>query len=338
MLSAVARDHALAGRPAEALELGREALELAEELELDEIRSHALNTVGLSRVALGDEDGVADVERSLEIALAINSPLEISRAYNNLGSVLGYLGDTAAAFDANEGAIETGYRFGAPRIIRWALSNRAWAHHGLGRWGPGPAGRRGVSRPGSGRPSCLDASLPDSSCPDPPCAREHRGRDRRCASGRRGRPRRRRPAAPRESARRCGSPLCEAGRPAEALQAVDELLELAAATRFAAELFTIEFAVTCDLLGRREQFSAAHASAPVISLARPVHLYLEGDLTTAAGLLDELRARPSAAYVRLRSDNSVEVERALEFWRSVGATHYVVGGRGVARGDGVTAT
>ena len=60
---------------------------MAEQLELDEIRAHALNNIGNARVTLGDAGGVADLERSVEISAAVGS-VESVRGYLNLGTLL----------------------------------------------------------------------------------------------------------------------------------------------------------------------------------------------------------------------------------------------------------
>jgi hypothetical protein len=48
-----------------------------------------------------------------------------------------------------------------------------------------------------------------------------------------------------------------------------------------------------------------------------------GKAAEAAGILAEISAVSDAAYARLRSGDETEVRRAVEFYRSVGATRYV---------------
>ena len=55
------------------------------ELGIDELRAHALNNIGTARLAKGDRGGLEDIEQSLEVAVAANSP-ESVRAYGNLAS------------------------------------------------------------------------------------------------------------------------------------------------------------------------------------------------------------------------------------------------------------
>ena len=58
----------LSARYADAVATGREALELAERLGLRELEAEALNSIGSARVRSGDREGIADVERAIEVA------------------------------------------------------------------------------------------------------------------------------------------------------------------------------------------------------------------------------------------------------------------------------
>ena len=83
----VSRFVTLAGEHEDGIRFGREALAMAEELQIDSLRSHALNNIGIARVATGDMDGIDDLEQSASIAVEANS-IESVRAYGNLASVL----------------------------------------------------------------------------------------------------------------------------------------------------------------------------------------------------------------------------------------------------------
>ncbi len=88
VLSQVARYHALAGHPAAAIAAGTEALTIAEQLGLDEVRANALNSIGVAEHYAGDTSAaISDLEQSIEIALAINSPVA-ARSVNNLSAVM----------------------------------------------------------------------------------------------------------------------------------------------------------------------------------------------------------------------------------------------------------
>ena len=83
VLAEVARYEMLADRLEAAIELGREALALAEELGLEDLRSHALNTIGVARADMGDRGGFDDLEASIEIATRGNFVTDLLRGHNN---------------------------------------------------------------------------------------------------------------------------------------------------------------------------------------------------------------------------------------------------------------
>jgi tetratricopeptide (TPR) repeat protein len=84
---------------------------IADELGLEEVFASALNTVGTARFFQGDENGRADVERSLEIALAAGS-WEAQRSYTNLGSLFYGSGDLRRALGYYEKARDLAARVG----------------------------------------------------------------------------------------------------------------------------------------------------------------------------------------------------------------------------------
>jgi len=89
--------HMLAGEGAMAREWGGKALTLAGELGDIEIQVHALNNVGTAKFGEGDLCGLADLERSLALALAQGYEEHAARAFTNLGYSIGANGDYAAA-------------------------------------------------------------------------------------------------------------------------------------------------------------------------------------------------------------------------------------------------
>jgi len=62
------------------------------------------------------------------------------------------------------------------------------------------------------------------------------------------------------------------------------------------------------------------ASSPWVRAARAV---ASGDLVGGAEILEQTGARTYAAFYRLHAGTEDGVRRALEFYRSVGATHFV---------------
>ena len=74
VLCLLARLRMLSGDGEEAIRIGMEALALAEALDLDELRIHALTTIGSAKTLL-ENTGEEELERAYELATAVNSPL-----------------------------------------------------------------------------------------------------------------------------------------------------------------------------------------------------------------------------------------------------------------------
>jgi class 3 adenylate cyclase/tetratricopeptide (TPR) repeat protein len=134
VLSEVSRFHMLGDRFDDSIQIGREALEMASELGLDDVRAHALNNIGASRTNSGDRDGIRDLEQSIEIADAIDSP-ESLRGYNNLFASHGSLGELEEAAEALRAGLPVAERFGnAGAFARWLRFERVHVAYWEGRW------------------------------------------------------------------------------------------------------------------------------------------------------------------------------------------------------------
>jgi tetratricopeptide (TPR) repeat protein len=120
-------------RGAEAIELGCEALAMADELELPELQIAARTTIGTARVSTGDAGGVDDLEESIRIATDVGSP-EIVRAYLNLGSVVANLGDVRRSAELHARGRVAAERFGDPTRLRWFDAERLYSLYWTRRW------------------------------------------------------------------------------------------------------------------------------------------------------------------------------------------------------------
>jgi class 3 adenylate cyclase/tetratricopeptide (TPR) repeat protein len=120
------------GRNEEAIAVGREALEMAEQLELDDLCANALNTIGFARAETGDLGGVEDLERSLTVARRAMSS-ESVRAFLNLGSIVARLGDLPRAFALHEEGRRAAERFGDLGGMRWLAAERLYEDYWSGR-------------------------------------------------------------------------------------------------------------------------------------------------------------------------------------------------------------
>ena len=137
VLAVSARTLAIAGQWEDGKRVAEAALEIAEALQLDELRAHTLTTIGMAKNFLGDLSGVEDMERALELALEIDSPVA-STIVNNLaveawlsGDVLarrGSLRGSATARRAPRRCRKRALRQSEPRLERpcaWTVGRRA---------------------------------------------------------------------------------------------------------------------------------------------------------------------------------------------------------------------
>jgi tetratricopeptide (TPR) repeat protein len=99
----------LAAEDEEAIRLGREALVIAEELGLDEVRASALNNIGSSGANLGHEGWQVELEEAIRIAEG-KSPFELVRAKGNIAANLWALRELSRAAELRRDSEETNDR------------------------------------------------------------------------------------------------------------------------------------------------------------------------------------------------------------------------------------
>ena len=133
VLSNLARFLMIGDENERAIDLGLEALAMAEELGIDELRAHALDSIGRARARIGDPRGIENLEEGIAIAVAGNS-LESVRGYANLGNALVEAGDLARAFELYEQGRSAASRFGDADRIRWFEAERVYECYWRGHW------------------------------------------------------------------------------------------------------------------------------------------------------------------------------------------------------------
>ena len=140
VLAVYARNRSRAGDSSESLKFGREALAIAEALSLDELRVDALTTIAAAKGLLGDTVGESrDLEEALEIALAVNSP-EAAVVLNNLAVRAFFAGDVRREHELFLEAQDVGERLGNRRYLRFVQGNLIWTMWALGQWDESLAG------------------------------------------------------------------------------------------------------------------------------------------------------------------------------------------------------
>jgi class 3 adenylate cyclase/tetratricopeptide (TPR) repeat protein len=322
VLSTLSRFRAAAYESDEAIRLGRQALSMAEELGLDEIRAHALNNIGLARVTLGDRGGLTDLEQSVSISEAIGS-LESVRGYLNLGTTLAHLGDLERAFAVHADGRRAAERFGDATGIRWLAVERLFECYWRGRWDEGVAAADELLAETAGSPDYYTELGP----------RNVRGWIRLARGDVTG--------ADEDSARlielgrEVGYPqalfpalalrarvLAAAGRDEDAHAHAEELLEAwRQSTVETAYFWTADLAFALSMLGRGDELVATArnvaASTPWLDAAVA---FAGGDEVEAAGGYFAIGSLPDEAFARLRAAEGRSAAEA--FVRRVGADGY----------------
>lgn len=330
VLVQVARYSMLAGTDEDARSTGREALAMAEQLGLEEVRVLALNVVGTSRVNSGDRGGIADLERALELALAANSP-EAGRVYNNLGSVLYGQGEIRRAGELwREGKV-VAERLGNAIIGRYLSGVVIWFDYDNGDWEEAlRAANAFIAECEAGSPHYLEADAQGFR------ARILFARDDvagALAAAARAVELAREAKDPQALTPALGVQLrvaADLGRTAEARVIAHELLSL----HGSGLLMLLVLALVADDLELHDDVGTMIAGRPETPWTRAARSILAGELEQAADALEEIGDRSGEADVRLRAaaalaaagrraEADVQLAKALAFYRSVGATRYV---------------
>ncbi len=334
VLSSLSRFHMIADENQRSIEVGLQALEMADELRLDELRAHALDSIGLARARIGDPRGITDLEQSIAIAVAGNS-LESVRGYANLGNALVELGNLGRAFELYREGREAARRFGDIDRILWFEVERMYECYWRGSWDEVlRLADEIVAQVVAGSPSAAeqDARLMR--------ARVRLGRDEQALALE---------DATRavELGRHAGYP--EMLVPALALQA--RVLESAGrreeAGALAAELLSVwpercptsywvaDLAFTLRELGTSALLDEAAAAAPAASRwLEAASAVSAGELATAAEVYAAIGSLPDEAMARLATARSAleggrrkaaddELALALGAFHRLGATRYV---------------
>jgi class 3 adenylate cyclase/tetratricopeptide (TPR) repeat protein len=304
----------------EAIRIGREALNMAERLGLAELRANILSTIGTAMSNI--ESGAGD--EMLRDAIAIGMPLnsiEVPRALNNLAVSAFFQGSLRREHELLLESRAAAERVGSDNFARFAEANVCWTSYAIGDWDDS---RR---RCDAFIAEC-DAGSPHGSLGIVLDARAEilLGRD------------------DLDGARQVWSRMTELseteGRGRGAVRAmlfdarmlhevgrVDEARAALLAAFDKAERMptpqVVSFVLLAEQFGlsdRRGEFLDRAGSGPWLEMAT---LVVGGELAAAASRLDEAGYATMAAQVRLRSNDDGELQKAIDFFRSVGATRYL---------------
>jgi class 3 adenylate cyclase/tetratricopeptide (TPR) repeat protein len=335
VLSQIARYRAIAADSTAAMPAGSEALAIAEELGLDEVRAHALNNVSLAKFNAGDFSGaIANVEQSIEIALAINSP-EASRGYNNLSVYTWVAGNAQEALRLREESVHVAERLGGPGA-GYGRSTLVIHLYSVGRWDEAVLLTDQVVAEGEREPNVGESfartrrALIRLARGDNSGALEDARRALEIA----------RPAKDPQTLWAALAPWIQVGAELgigeDVELAAEELLQEVSAQSYGGQEITMFQAVwvarQCGFADRlRRLLEPFEGERPWADVSLAI---LDERYTDAAAQLFEIGDVPSEAQARLRAaeqhvaagrraEANAELERALAFYRSVGATRYI---------------
>ncbi|HEX5468640.1 MAG TPA: adenylate/guanylate cyclase domain-containing protein [Gaiellaceae bacterium] len=336
VLSELARFAMLGDEDARAVDLARRALALVDELGIDQFRAPTLNALGVARVKLGELEGLNDLERALELTVDSPSPERV-RAFVNLASTLGELGELERSIALHEEGLGEAGRAGTPEMVRWLKAECIWDEYLTGRWVE--AERHAdefIVEVDAGHPHYMEAAARHVRAlirlAHGDGADAHAESERVLATAR----------AAQDAQVLFPSlafhahMLMAVGRREEALEIVDELLEqLRAKTTALLSYWTLFLAVVLVATGREADFERAAAN-PLISTRwlEAARAFAAGRFGEASGMLAEIGAVADEAFLRLRgaealvergrrAEADVQLQQALAFYRSVGAKAYV---------------
>jgi class 3 adenylate cyclase len=127
------RLHWLTNREELATSFEQQALAMADELGLKEVRAQVLSASGSWRVSKGDRDGFDAIEESIAIFEELNSA-DVQRPYNNLADGSYNLGDLPRAAETTRRMKEAWKRFASVEWLRWNESQAVRHLYIEGRW------------------------------------------------------------------------------------------------------------------------------------------------------------------------------------------------------------
>jgi tetratricopeptide (TPR) repeat protein len=302
--------------------IGREALALAESLELDRFRASVL-------ISMGTAGGtVQEIEQGLEIAKQVNDIQQTTRGYNNLAEALLEAGDIAAVKPLYEAARSNVERFGHRLGVRWLDAQEGVFRFYIGDWDAAtPLLDRFLAEVESGSPHYMESVARSARAQLRYARGDTAGAlddgERSVASGR---------AAKDPQALNVLIPharlLIAEGRSEEALRLTDESLQ----TGFLPYYVAYDAAwIMLDLGAESVNVHLLQTNEPWRSVVNRV---LQGELVDVADRLGTIGLRPDEAYARLRAARELvaagrraeadeQLRRALAFYRMVGATRYV---------------
>ena len=333
-LGQAARFAMLDARWSEAIATGKEAEQMAEQLGLDAVRADALATIGTARHDLGDRSGDADLELAIELAERANAPLALSRALNNLAWRYAF-SDLRRTYDITIQNLETMRRYGHVSQMWWARGQLADTAYEVGRWDEALEYIEAVlASIDAGRPHYFEGGCRQARA----SIAFARGDDRLFQDDlERAMQLAEQATDPQNSATNAAIIAVyrvRAGDEQGARAAIQWAVEVVAEAEVP-DLISYEGALVAAVLEiDPAELGVGRVQAEDLPRRRAAVALHEGDFVRAADALEELGFASDEFYLRLRGgerllaegrveEGSLQVERALDFYRGVRATRFV---------------
>lgn len=308
-----------------ALELASEARAAAEQVGSADGVSDALDVLGAIRLLQGDAGGLVDLERSVELAYASGALGVQSRVVNNLAVAHQMLGDLERGFTTRLKGARIAEQLGSESAVRWYQGTLVDHRYRRGDWDEALRVADDFLRLVEGGTRHVGAWQVLAIRAEVRLARE----DRVGA------------LADAEQALAAARAVGDVQATSFAVAGCAHVFALASEGKRAAELahelleflhggghmqFAVinlpAFACAAVRLGLARNLVNALAGQPESRWTKAVHAYVGGDFVRAAELLAQAGARPDEADARVRAGGE-QVERALAFYHSVGASRYI---------------
>ncbi len=344
VLAAIARTRAIGGDPQDGLALATQALRLAERLGLDEVRAHALATIGLAKSYLGDPTGTVDQRRALDLAIELRSSMAGTIA-NNIAVEAFFAFDHRLSEELFDDAQRIAERGGDAAGARWLRGQKVPTAFVAGRWDEALADADTfIAECVAGSPHYLESSNRSMRAR----IREGRGdAEGALADSRRGVELARKINDPQQLLGELGlsaSLLEIRGRHDEARDVARELVALAALyPQDAVWTLTLEFAYSALAPEFEADLRAALQGAPYPRWKEVALACLDRDFARAADLWGAAGSPTWEARLRIRAAEDLietgrragaetQIELALAFYRTVGATFWIKRGEALLTG------
>jgi class 3 adenylate cyclase len=304
----------------EAIRIGREALGMAEGLDLGELRANVLATIGTAMSNTEPGSGDELLREAVAIATPLNS-VEVPRALNNLAVSAFFQGSLYREHELLLESRAAAERLGSDNFVRFADGNLCWTSYAIGDWDDA-LGRCEVfiAECEAGSTHTSEGIAQDAR------AEILLGRDdldRALRSWSRGM------ELAEELEHGPGAVgaqllgvrvLLEFGRLDEARAALLAAFEMTPRWYSPQAVSFVLLAEQLGLSGRLDEVLGRAGSGPWLEIAR---LLVAGELAETARRLEEAGHVSLAAQVRLGSQEDGELGKAVDFFASVGATRYL---------------